>query len=132
MTKSLTEKWKDGELPIGHYYVKRKNGMVFIDNTILQFDEMPITKLAWSDKTEEVLAPVPSYDEYKELVKKVELLEFDNDVLNSVADQQDDKLIAMDKKMAEMRKQIMQANKCIKHCSAHPCCEKYLKKWGVK
>jgi len=64
MTKTLTEQWKDGELPIGHYYVKRKNGMVFIDNTILQFDEMPITKLAWSDKTEEVLAPVPSYEQF--------------------------------------------------------------------
>ena len=32
----------------------------------------------------------------------------------------------------QLQKQLNEANHCIKHCSTHPCCEKYLKKWGVK
>ena len=132
MTKSLTEKWKDGELKQGLYYARSTQGhktISFHTNSTKHLFS-PYSKYAM--QTEEILAPVPSFDQFSQLVKKVELLEFDTDVLNSISEQQDEKLIAMDREMANMRKQIMQANKCIKHCSTHPCCEKYLKKWGVK
>lgn len=82
MTKTLTEQWREGTLPLNHYYVKTKIGKYGIDNTVLTFDEdKPRTKLAYSDYTKEVLAPVPSYDEVKEMSQKIKRLEFDNEAL---------------------------------------------------
>lgn len=134
MSKELTERWRNGVLPIGHYYVKRKNGRVFIDNTILQFDETPITKLAWSDKTEEVLSPVPTYDQFVELTEKA------------------NQFPQMVKKVEKLEKQLREANDVIKFYSdAHQLTEEekqmtgekyhlvyglkandYIEKWGVK
>lgn len=68
MTKTLTEQWKDGELSNGRYYVKDWDG------TINRF--VAQNKILWRDSNNpiyaseriEVLAPVPSYDEYRELL----------------------------------------------------------------
>ena len=72
--KTLTEQWKDGELPLNHYYIKTKSGIFGIDNTVLWFDEddIPRTKLCHSDMIEEVVATVPTYDEYKKLKKQLD------------------------------------------------------------
>lgn len=57
---TLTEQWKKGELPSGWYYTKLWKGCnvidYFIGNQFLRYDDSDIV---------EVLAPVPSYDEWK-------------------------------------------------------------------
>ena len=86
MTKTLTEQWRDGTLPLNHYYVKTKSGRYGINHTVLSFDrDKPRTRIEYSDRTEEVIAPVPSYEQFiglmddsKELDKaydKINLLE---------------------------------------------------------
>ena len=68
MTKSLTEKRKDGTLNGGIYYLLLRDGTTVTDKTIYIVGEK---QLRWHfssfDFVKEVLAPVPSYDEYKEL-----------------------------------------------------------------
>ena len=82
MTKTLTEQWRNGTLPLNHYYVERKTGSVFIDNTVVHFDErIPFARLHWEEDIKEVLAPVPTYDQFSQLVKKVEQLEEANKLL---------------------------------------------------
>ena len=71
--KSLTEQWQEGELKEGHYY------------TLLDTDSKMIEiNYCWDDgcfqdycdnMIEEVLAPVPSYEEYQQLVSKTDKLE---------------------------------------------------------
>lgn len=70
MTKTLTEQWREGTLPAGEYYVKDSN-WVEIDGYY--------PENSWESgfvnhskyEIEEVLAPVPSYDEYKRLQKQL-------------------------------------------------------------
>jgi hypothetical protein len=69
-SQDLTEQWKKGELPYGNYYVKNIYGNVvndiYRDN---KYDEW----ILHSDKEIcEVLAPVPSYEEWKQLHKFLE------------------------------------------------------------
>ena len=72
-----------------------------------------------------VLATVPSYDEICYLNKRLGELAKDVDELHSSFPD-----LVNDYKRLEQ--QLAEAHKCIKHCSTHPCCEKYLLKWGVK
>lgn len=65
MTKTLTEQWKDLELPEGLYYFKTRYNNIFIGyprerNMFRAIDDGLFDE---SDKIE-VLAPVPSYDEF--------------------------------------------------------------------
>ena len=66
MTKTLTEQWREGKLPEGYYYVNNRNWINYYSEDDGYFDDGGI---------EEVLAPVPKYDEYKQLLKKNERLE---------------------------------------------------------
>lgn len=71
----LTKDWKDGKLPAGWYYIKIAD-IVFID-----FFEGKVWKNKKDEYIDEVLAPVPSYEEWqakleenaqlKELLKEV-------------------------------------------------------------
>ena len=65
MTKTLTEQWRDKELKDGDYYVLNKAGDIVCDYYIEilgHFDSV------LTENVKEVLAPVPSYEEYKRLV----------------------------------------------------------------
>ena len=77
MTKTLTEQWREGTLSLNYYYIKLKSGKYGIDHTVMSIDgDLPKTKFAYSNfAIEEVLAQVPSYDKYKQLVSKTEQLE---------------------------------------------------------
>lgn len=57
----LTDKWKKGELPCGWYYIKIAD-LVFID-----FFEGKAWKNKKDEYIDEVLEPVPSYEEYLSL-----------------------------------------------------------------
>ena len=65
MNKSLTEKWKDGELPEGTYYV------MFLCGRYGTYEFEKLKGFGFDNDLayiKEVLAPVPSYEEYKELL----------------------------------------------------------------
>lgn len=78
MTKSLTDKWRDWELPNGSYYVKDWDGT--IDRFVAQ------KNILWRDSNNpiytseriEILEPVPSY---KELQKLKEQLKEANEII---------------------------------------------------
>lgn len=77
MTKTLTEQWCEGTLPQGYYYIvvnmEQKHRVIFYLPERNTEDE---ARLDLKDQfVLEVLAPVPRYDEYKELVSKTEQLE---------------------------------------------------------
>ena len=65
----LTDKWKKGELPEGWYYIKDENGQIIIaEYSAYCIDkETNETECDWScsSEPEQVLAQVPSYDEWK-------------------------------------------------------------------
>lgn len=80
----LTEQWKKGELPEGHYYVKDGENMIaeYLDGYFYNNGE-PMT--SFSGGVDEILAPVPSYEEWKNFVDAntslfdaVKMLEKDN------------------------------------------------------
>ena len=63
---TLTEQWKKGERPEGYYYIKLPSGkMEIISHDSFQYLESETIK----NKTE-VLAPVPSYEDWQELNKQ--------------------------------------------------------------
>lgn len=62
---NLTEQLKKGELKDGDYYVKTRQGIIIID--YFDVDEFSYDT---NHYVEEVLAPVPSYEEWQELSKQ--------------------------------------------------------------
>ena len=74
----LTDKWKKGELPEGRYWVKCKKWAEEIEmleyslGTFLDVD-VPLE----NDQIIEILAPVPSYDEYIKLIEDNKRLKHD-------------------------------------------------------
>jgi hypothetical protein len=69
---TLTEQWKKGELEQGYYYTKYtpKVGKPFIEIELRNY-LLDLAKVRDAD-TVEVLAPVPSYEEWKQLHKFLE------------------------------------------------------------
>lgn len=63
---TLTEQWNKGKLPEGDYYIKRRNGYLPYDN----IDSRGVWRNSIDEDIVEVLAPVPSYDEWQELSKQ--------------------------------------------------------------
>ena len=66
MNKTLTEKWKDGELKEGEYYCK------ITESPYIERVHLPC--LGDAGLVIEVLAPVPSYDECQTLENNCEIL----------------------------------------------------------
>lgn len=96
MTKTLTEQWKDGELQFGKtYWCSDDEGnvakLVLVSND--RFYEWTLGTEVTKD-VKEVLAPVPNYDEYNELIKKIEQLEEANNLFlkiqNKLEDEQEE------------------------------------------
>ena len=68
MSKELTEKWKAGKLKQAFYYLKFPDMDISEIYTLYDMEKFRYVKD--SDKIE-VLAPVPSYDEYKKLQEQL-------------------------------------------------------------
>ena len=104
MTKTLTEQWRDGELECGYYYIKvnPKCGQDTVVAYYVNFEGYFYTRLgAWrNDVIKEVLAPVPSYDEWQESQKK-RALWFDKYKIETYK---------LEQKIQELEKQIKEAN----------------------
>lgn len=61
-SQDLTEQWKKGELEEGFYYIIKEKGNEEFDYWFGEFWEN-----SWNFDIKEVLAPVPSYEEWQEL-----------------------------------------------------------------
>ena len=113
MSKELTEKLENGKLERGYYYAK---GCDYSDDDIYYFDEIIEVDdglVSYSGKdVDEVLAPVPSYEELQKL--KEQLLEA-NGIIKGASH-----LTVKDKRNAIICELIS------------PEINEYLKKWGVK
>lgn len=66
---TLTEQWKKGELPEGYYYIRNKAHSVKFDEIdyYMVYGENRYWHGCEDEDIEEVLAPVPSFDEWKEM-----------------------------------------------------------------
>lgn len=119
MTKSLTEKWKNGELELNSlWFVRLPCGLCdecfYTGSTIFMKSISGHDEEIW-----QVLAPVPSYDHFSQLVKKVEQLQ-------ERLDDADKALKAMDEKYGE-HYTIADGTKM-----GNSPAWKYMLKWGVK
>ena len=74
MTKTLTERWREGTLEDGLYYCKSIYDIeeLYLDGRYFWY---PLQQEGEPVDVQEVLAPVPSYDHFSQLVKKVEQLQ---------------------------------------------------------
>lgn len=130
MIKELTEQWRNGELTLGTYYIVNENGVEEIDKTVAigEFWNNPDLK--------EVLASVPTYDQFVELTEKA------------------DQFSQLVKKVEKLEKQLKEAENVIqlyfkntqnatykslgmndgyyKKAFIHAVAKEYLEKWGVK
>ena len=139
MTKSLTEKWKDGELEEGYYYIRWSFDCDDEPSYMIDFfDTENFTGGAFINKQrkfiDEVICPVPSYDEYNELTRKVENLEWDKKEDDALINFCNKRLVKYHKEIAKLKDQLKEANELIKdYGDEYPMVVKdYLEKWGVK
>ena len=76
MSKELTEQWRNGTLPFGLYYVKTTYGDIRTDETVYLVGKK---RYRWQYTDicclEEVISPVPTYNQFVELTEKIEELE---------------------------------------------------------
>jgi len=118
MSKELTEKWKNGELSSGYYYLTDGK------ETYIHECFNSIHKIVPSIFT--FLAPVPSYEEYRELLD-----------LN-VYEKDRKKVMRLEDKVERLQEQLKEANEAIMSMvgngpyKADEIGQEYLDKWGVK
>lgn len=93
MTKSLTEKWRDGTLPLGIYYILNINGVEEIDKSVA------IGELWNNTDLKEVLSPVPAYNVWKNIheqwkvaIPQIERLEKQLAIAKKALEEYDNKL----------------------------------------
>lgn len=126
MSKELTEKWRNGTLPENWYYIHLKSDWGGIDCITINYcDEDGVFEEYPDEDIKEVVAPVPSYDEYNEFMQKIHILE---------------------KQLSSISEQLKEANDVIKKyrrfevalkvekgtlIGVYPAID-YLEKWGVK
>lgn len=104
MSKELTEQWRNRAIKEGYYYILHKSNKHYIC-LILNQDY-------WLNKkeTSDIIAPVPSYDQFVELTEKIEGLEQDNKCLKSGINTYESQLSCISE-------QLKEANEIIKFYS---------------
>lgn len=116
MSKELTEQWRNGTLEDGFYYVKfPEEGVEMVNTYMLK----QLALVSDADKIE-VLAPVPTYNEYLESESHC--------AVYSEVNQWNKE------KIDELEKQLIEANAIIKSLkdARSQSVNEYLEKWGVK
>ena len=132
MTKTLTEQWREGKLPNGNYYTICSGWGMETFPCIVYCE-----RNCFDANVIEVLAPVPSYEEYRELLdlniyekdrKKVMGLEDKVKHLQELLSQEEDRIRRLLERVGEADKIIKYYAE--KHGKLKAC--DYLNKWGVK
>lgn len=127
MTKSLTEKWKDGTLEGGFYYILvdgEKYPLIDHTDYNLLSHQVEWKIFDWHG-VKEVVDEVPSYSEYQALKYNCETIHTCWKGANE--------------KIKKLQEQLKEANDIIISVAAMPrfpvnpeLCREYLKKWSVK
>jgi len=142
MSKELTEKWKDGELPNGNYYTICLQGW---SNSAYEFPCIVYCERnCFSANVVEVLAPVPTYAEFMDLMSNLEYIDKYRDLYASNK-QLMTHIKTCEQQIECLQEQLKEANELLKKAAygskenAFPLpyvspeeCRKYLEKWGVK
>ena len=138
MTKTLTEQWKDLALPDGYYYIRVFPHLLGKEIIVPCYCSDGYCGDYKYNELKEVLAPVPSYEEYKELVSKTDKLE------KMAFHYTPEEWNTMLRMVERLQKQLAEANEVIKKYGDGSIylfptwyngsfeAEKYLEKWGVK
>lgn len=109
--KSLTEQWRDNDLADDKlYYWRISDGQELVQNKL----GMCAYRLCNDSDKIECLAPVPSYDEYKELVSKTDELMQKVHILNEQNTKQYNELCEEIKKNNILEKKLAIATKALK------------------
>lgn len=100
---TLTEQWKKGELPFGCYYIKDINDEIFADHYTNNgfrngFEDF------FDDEIKEVLAHVPSYEEWQELKEFADYSLHNRDELTRQINFWMDKHTQVEKENTQLRK----------------------------
>lgn len=75
MSKELTEQWRNGALPESWYYIHLKSNWGNIDCITINYcDEDCVFEEYPDEDIREVLAPVPTYNQFVDVSKKVDEL----------------------------------------------------------
>lgn len=94
----LTDKWKNGELKEGYYYIKANRTISFVEIDYYHiFGETQYWNGNDNEDVLEVLAPVPTYAELQELKSKRDKLAYDL----GVADTKNGELLRLLKEWVE-------------------------------
>ena len=93
---NLTEQWNKGKLPEGDYYIKRRNSSTLYDN----IDSHGVWRNSIDEDIIEVLAEVPSYEQWEKTEKRSWLVpEFDNEI-----DELNDTIEGLEKENVQLKK----------------------------
>jgi hypothetical protein len=144
MTKTLTDKWRAGNLKKSFYYLK------FPDTETAEiYNLYDMEKFRYVQDSEkiDVLDEVPSYDEYQSLKKETESLKeqihsmlFTDDVVQERYDKSVQKMHILEQQLQEANEVIKVFRKenwryggeFIGASDSYSCAQSYLDKWGVK
>ena len=141
MSKELTEKWKNSKLEYGYYYLQTKDGEMRIDRTTCDvISSVYLWTQTDKDYIQEVLAPIPSYEELQKLKKDLDeyalTYKIGNDV-NRLTEEENKKLKEQLEEVNEMllgakHLTVKDSNGAVMFELVSPEINDYLKKWGVK
>lgn len=117
MTKTLTEKWREGTLESGHYYIqwsfdcdpRPRNMIDFFDKEYSDGGEFMLQQHKYID---EVLAPVPSYEEWKDISES-------EDKAHAHLQDEREKNMCLEESVRILEKQLAIATKALKEI--HDC-----------
>lgn len=139
MSKELTEQQKSGKLKTGHYYFKTKKNDVKIGFLYKGFKCPYDGKYNTINDVVEVLAPIPTYEEWEELQES-------NDGLSKLMFKSlMNRFVKADEERERLEEQLKEANEVIKNmkvymndqydydydCVAEDV-DTYIEKWDVK
>lgn len=125
MSKELTEKWRNGTLPCGFYYFT--NG-----KEIYPIHHQQVKGLTGA-KGVGVVDKVPTYDQFSQMVKKVEELKSKLSCISEQLKEANDVIHLYFKNTQSVAyKSLGRNDGYYKRAFIHATAKEYLEKWGVK
>ena len=139
MTKSLTEKWKDGDLADDClYYWRISDGQILVKNKL----EMCAFRLCSDADKIECLEPVPTYEEYQDILQQNVNQESAIETYIEQIKELEERLADADKTIKETKEIALSVelsgldynnrHKMYDIMFADGIIDRYLTKWGVK
>ena len=129
MSKELTERWRKGKLPENWYYVHLKSNWGGIDCITINYcDEDGVFEEYPDEDIKEVLASVPTYAEFKDLMSNLPYIDKCRELTEKV-----DQLSIISEQLKEANDLLSSVWDCRESREYHSeLAENYFKKWGLK